>query len=375
VVTISPCLLKKQLKLFERIPELLHQNDPFFIPPFPGSIVKLIGPKSPFWRHGEVFPLIAYREGKPVGRIAAVINRAHNEYYNDKTGFFGFFDCIHDEEVARALFDAAKKIIRERGLERIRGPYNPTQNDECGLLVEGFDTTPYVMMPYNPAYYLELYEKVGLEKARDLYAYYMSAAEGSPEKVKRVADRVKTRTGLQFRNLNLKNLDSELRIIAELYNATLCRNWGFIPITYEDLKFSSEDLKNIVDPTMILFAEKDGEPVGFSMTIPNVNEFMWKAKKYKSTLMRILSFIWLLKTQHPKEARLAVLGVKPEYQASGAAAVFYHETLNRGKQQYIGGELSWVEESNKEIERGIALMGGKRYKTYRIFEASLGAIS
>lgn len=300
-----------------------------------------------------------------------MVNRAHNAYYKDKVGFFGFFDCIDDVEVAKALVDHAKQELIARGCDTVRGPYSPTSNDECGLLVEGFDAAPMVMMPYNPPYYLKLYEALGLNPVRDLHAFYLLSSGPIPEKVKKIVARVKERSGISVRNIELKKLDEELKIIQRLYNETLNRNWGFVPITYEELQYAANDLKAIVDPEMVLIAEKNGEPVGFSMVLPNMNEFMWKAKSSNFALLRVLKFLWQLKTSYPKEARLAVLGVRPEFQASGLAAVFYYESLSRGKNKVIGGELSWVEETNEPMIRSIELLGGKKYKNYRIFEQPL----
>lgn len=305
-----------------------------------------------------------------MGRIAAVVNHSHNQFHHDKVGFFGFFDCAEDKEAAAALFREASKILKAKGCESLRGPYNPTVNDECGCLVEGFERAPFVMMPYNPPYYGDLYESSGLKQVRDLFAFYISAETQAPERIEKIVNRVKRSTGVTVRNLEMKRLSEELKIIQRLYNETLDRNWGFVPITLEDLEFAASDLKAIVDPSMVMIAEKDGQAVGFSMTIPNINELMWKAKTSKG-IMRILKFVWYLKMKHPKEARLAILGVAPEYRNKGIAALFYYETLIRGKKKYIGGELSWVEETNEDIIKAIQVMGGQKYKTYRIFEAPL----
>lgn len=298
------------------------------------------------------------------------MNRAHNKFHNDKVGFFGFFDSIDDEEVAKALLARAKEELRARGLTSARGPYNPTVNDECGVLVEGFESAPFVLMPYNPSYYPPLFERIGLQKARDLFAFYISAAVNAPERIEKIVSRVKRTTGVELRPLRLKKLDDDLKIIEKLYNETLDRNWGFVPITFEDLQFAAADLKQIVDPNMVMIAEKNGVPVGFSMVIPNVNEFMWRAKSSRG-ILRILKFAWWLKTSHPKEARLAVLGVAPEFRNKGIAALFYFETLMRGKNKYIGGELSWIDETNDEIIKGITVMGGQKYKSYRLYEGTL----
>ncbi len=366
-LVISVVKTSAERRLFERVPEKIHAQDPYFVPPFPGSIVKLLAPKSAFAKHGDAVCFIAYRDGKPVGRIAAIENRAHNRYYGDKVGFFGFFDFINDENVARGLLDAARKEIERRGLTHLRGPYSPTVNDEVGLLVEGFESSPMVMMPYNPPYYLEMYEKLGLQSARDLHAYYISGQHQAPERMLKIAERVKRSTGLTLRPFNKKNADHDLRIIQTLYNETLSRNWGFVPITYEDMQAAAADLMAIVDPELVMIAEKEGVPAGFSMVIPNINEFLWKTKG-SSSLMRVLKFVWLLKTSRPKEARLAILGVREEFRNKGIGALFYIETLLKGGKKFIGGELSWVEANNDEIIHGISAMGAHRYKAYRVFE-------
>jgi ribosomal protein S18 acetylase RimI-like enzyme len=314
--------------------------------------------------------MVAYRDGKPVGRIAAIENRAHNQYYKDKVGFFGFFDVIDDIAVAEALVTAAEEELKRRGLTSMRGPYNPTVNDECGLLVEGFEAAPMIMMPYNPPYYLELYDKVGLKGVRDLHAYYISNQVQIPEKLARVVDRFNKTGKVNIRPIQMKKLNEDLKIIHELYNATLKRNWGFIPLALQDLEFAANDLKAFVEPEHVLIAEKDGEPIGFSMLLPNINEIMWKVKK-SSTLGKIIKFVWNLKMNPPKEGRLAVLGVKPEFQASGVAPVFYLDAIRRGGKRFLGAECSWVEESNVSMMRSLELIGAKRYKNYRIFEKPL----
>lgn len=314
--------------------------------------------------------MIAFRDGKPVGRIAAIENRSHNEFYQDKVGFFGFFDAIDDTTVAKALVSSAEEELKHRGLTSMRGPYNPTVNDECGLLVEGFESAPMIMMPYNPSYYIPLYSEVGLRGVRDLHAYYISNQVQIPEKLNRVVERFNKSSKVNIRPIEMKNLKSELKIIHSLYNATLNRNWGFIPLALEDLEFAANDLKAFVEPEHVLIAEKDGEPVGFSMLLPNINELMWKVRK-SSALGKMIKFIWHLKMNPPKEGRLAVLGVKPEFQASGVAPVFYLEAIRRGGKRFLGAECSWIEESNTPMMRSLELLGAKRYKNYRVFEKPL----
>lgn len=372
MVTILPCRTKRELRLFERTPELIHKKDPYYVPPFPGSVAKIFGPQYPFVKHGgTLLPFVAYRDGKPVGRIAAIINPTHNQYHNDKVGFFGFFDAIDDAEVASQLLEAAEEKLAAFGLTTIRGPYSPTVNDECGLLVEGYESTPFVMMPYNPPYYTGLYDQLGFKRARDLYAFYVSGAVDPPERMIKIVEHAKHVAGITIRDIDLKNLEHEMKFMVDLYNVTLNRNWGFVPLTYDELAYAAKDLKAIVDPSMIIIAEKDGIPVGFSMTLPNINELLWRTRSL-GRLMRILKFAWLLKTSRPKEARLVILGVAPEFRNKGIASIFYFESLMRAKGRYLGGELSWIEESNQEIIRAIEIMGAKRYKSYRIFEKDIG---
>jgi len=314
--------------------------------------------------------MVAHKNGKPVGRIAAIENRAHNQYYKDKVGFFGFFDVVNDNEVASALIQVVEAELKSRGLTSLRGPYNPTVNDECGLLVEGFDSPPMIMMTYNPSYYLKLYDDLGLKRVRDLYAYYISNEVPISEKLTRVAERLNKNGKVIIRHIQLSKFKEELKIIHELYNATLNRNWGYVPLALEDLEFAANDLKAFVEPEYVLIAEKDGEPVGFSMLLPNINELMWKVKN-SSTLGKMIKFLWYLKVNPPKQGRLAVLGVKPEFQASGIAAVFYLEAILRGGKRFKGAECSWVEESNTPMMRSLEVLGAKKYKSYRVFEKPL----
>ena len=331
---------------------------------------KLFSSKAPYAAYCEMQPFVAYRGGRPVGRIAAIVNNAHNKYYGDQTGFFGFFDAIDDPSVAKELFDKAAQWLGARGKTTMRGPYSPTVNDECGLLVDGFDSIPSVMMPFNPPYYVKLYEAAGMTPARTLVAFYISADAQTPERMLKIADRVKRVTGLTVRPIRLDRLDEELPILHKLYNETLDRNWGFVPLTLEDLRFAAQDLKAIADPELVMIAEKNGQPVGFSMALPNINEFLWKGRGLP-LWVRPLHFLWKLKTSRPRIARLAVLGVAPEFRGKGVGALFYIESIRRGGAKFEGGELSWVEENNEEISKGITLMGGKVYKTYRIYERTI----
>lgn len=307
-----------------------------------------------------------------MGRIAAVQNRAHNDYHKDKTGFFGFFDFINDVEIAKQLFEAACRKMSHLGMTAIRGPFNPSINEECGVLIEGHDSCPFIMMPYNPAYYSKIYEALGLRKAHDLHAYYVSLDVEPPERFTKIMERVRRRSGVEFRTIKLDHLDKELPVLLRLYNVTLDRNWSFVPITLEDLQAAAKELKTIADPALVMIAEKNGEAVGYSLALPNINELMWRVKTSRFAFMRVLRFFWLLKMRPPKEARWMAMGVAPEYRNLGIAPVFYYETLMRGrKRSYIGGEISWIDETNEDVFQGLEVMGARRYKNYRIYEKML----
>jgi hypothetical protein len=359
------------LKRFEEIPELLHGTDPSFTPPFPGSVVKLIGPKSVFvHKHGEIHPLVAFRNGKPVGRIAAIVNRSHNVHNGDTVGFFGFFDFINDPSVAVALVNAAAAILREKGLTSMRGPYNPSINDDCGVLTEGNERPTFVSMPWNPPYYAEVYKAAGLEVVRTLAAYEVPLHNDPPERVTKIVNRIRKRNSVTVRSLDMKNLPKEMEIIHRLYNITLDRNWGFYPISLEDLLHSADDLKAIADPKLIFFVCMDGKEVGFSLTLPNVNE-VFHASRGRKGILRFLEMALRLQIRKPKTSRLCVLGVEPDYRDKGLSALLFYESFMVSKVKHSVVEVSWVEANNIEILEGATLMGGHRSRTYELFEKSL----
>jgi hypothetical protein len=360
------------LKRFEEIPELLHGTDRAFTPPFPGSVAKLIGPKSVFvHKHGEIHPLVAYRNGRPVGRIAAIVNRSHNAHNRDSVGFFGFFDFIDDSAVARALVDAAASILREIGLTAMRGPYNPSINDDCGVLTEGNDRPTFISMPWNPAYYADIYRASGLANVRTLYAWEVPlASKEPPARVTKIVDWLKKRNNVSIRTIDMKNLKGELEIIHRLYNQCLDRNWGFYPIALEDLLHAADDLKAIADPSIIVFVCVDGREVGFTLALPNVNE-VFHASRGRKGILRFVEMALRLQFQKVRTDRLTVLGVEPAYRDKGLSALLFFESFRIAKAKYALSEVSWVEANNKEILEGAELMGGRRSRTYEIFEKPL----
>lgn len=321
-------------------------------------------------QHGAIVPLIAYDHGKIVGRIAAIINRSHNIYNKDTVGFFGFFDCINDPHIAKALVEEASRIVKEKGMTLLRGPYNPSINDDCGLLTEGFHEPSFVSMPWNPPYYIDLYAAAGLKPVRTLYTWMIPFQKESPERVNKIVSRLRKRAKVTMRTLDMKNLKSELAIIHRLYNRTLDRNWGFYPISLDDLLHAADDLKAIADPGLILFACADGREVAFSLSLPNVNEVFHAARGRKG-LFRFLEMALRLQFQKINAARLCVLGVDPDYQNTGLSALLFYEAYVRTKAKYQRCEVSWVEANNTEILEGAELMNGHHDRTYQIFEKNL----
>ena len=316
-------------------------------------------------------PFLAMRDGRAVGRIAAIRNRLHNEYHDDGTGFFGFFE-FEDDETAVALFDAATAWLRERGLTAARGPYSPSINDTCGLLSAGFDDPPCVFMPWNPPGYVTTYERLGLSEVRRLYAFDMDmTAPASPTMV-RLAERAREKSGLTIRPFNLRDPEKELRILQRLYNVTLDRNWGYVPVQWEELEHFAAGLRTIADPEMLFFVMHEGREVGYSISLPDINEFLRRSLSWPRGLLRLLPMLWMIKTSRPRRARHLILGIEPQFRRrSGIAPFLYLETFRRVAVHYPVAEVSWVEANNEQIVRGIEILGGHRTREYTIWEKPL----
>jgi hypothetical protein len=371
---ISTCFTKKEFQSFENVAEDLHGKHPAFIPPFPGSVVKYLSPKSAFHRkYGEIIPLIATRDGRAVGRIAAIVNRLHNERYGDRTGFIGFFECEDNLETARALFEAAEEILRTKGFETVRGPYNPSINDECGLLVRGSQHAPFIGLTWNPDFYERLLvEAGGFRSVREKYGFQLPLSRlEPPARLGKIVDRIARRSRLKLRPIKMDQLEKELEIVHEVYNATLERNWGFVPITMEDLLAAADDMRAIADPEMILIAEMDGENAGVALSLPNFNELIALTKNTPRWL-RLLHIVWLMKTRRIGTARQVVYGISPRFRDRGGLhGWLLHEQFVCAKARFHDAELGWIEESNTEILGNAEMLGAIGHRTWRIYEKSL----
>ena len=372
-LVIARCTSARDWRRFETLPERLHGADPAYVPPFPGDVMKLRKPEHPFHLDGHLTAYVATRAGRPVGRIAAVHNRTHNRFHGDRTGFFGFFDFA-DAEVAAALLARVREELRAAGFDRMRGPYSPTQNDECGLQVEGFGEAPYFGMPYNPPSYVGVYEGLGLAGVRDLLAYGIEqtgASEGGFfGRMDALVARIKQRYAVTVRAVDIARLEEECARVVRVFNEGLAGEWGFMPLSVPTALSFAKDLLEQLEPEAILIAESGGEPVGISIALPNLNEFLADAKRLPRWL-RWPRLAWLIKTSRPKRARWAVFAMTPEWRKRGGTLLLIHEAVTRFMPRYPGGEMSWTQEGNDDVNRLAAQFDLAPTKRYRIYEAPL----
>jgi GNAT superfamily N-acetyltransferase len=361
---------QKDLMAFIRFPWEIYQGDRLWVPPLFKDLLLKFSPKHPFRSHAEMILFLAFREGKMVGRIAGIIDHHYIEFHQEKVGFFGFFESIPDAEVAQMLLQSIADWLKEQGMEKMAGPMNPSTNDECGLLIEGFDSPPCLMMPYNPRYYPSLLEGFGLRKKMDLYAYLLEESFFLRDRLDRITQRLRKREPqLHVRPIHLSRLNEELKIIKSIYNQAWSRNWGFVPLTDEEINLLAKELKPLVISDLVLFAYWGEEPVGFSVSLPDYNVVL-KHLNGKIGVLGLLKFLYYSKKIN--RIRVMLLGVRQDFQKRGVEGLLYAETFKNGiKKGYHRAECSWILEENVLMQHGIEAMGGKRYKTYRVYEMDL----
>ncbi len=367
---VRPVRTKSDEKKFIDFLYSHYANDSNFAAPLRMDRKKLIDKKkNPFYKHSLMELFLAEREGKVIGRIGAIVNDNHNIEHNDKVGFFGFFECVNEQNVANALFDEAKNFLKSKGMNAMRGPANPSVNDEYGMLFDGFDSPPVVLMTYNPQYYTTLCENYGLKKEKDLYAYLLDQETVYTEKFMRANEIAKQRNSITFRTINMKDFNNELNRIKTIYNEAWQYNWGAVKMTDAEFDALAADLKMVLEPALILIAEREGKPIGFALSLPDINVRMQESKTGS-----LLSFLWhtFVTKKKINLVRVIVLGVLPEHQKTGAAGVLFFETAVRAKNLgYRYGEASWILEDNVMMTRAAEAMLGKRYKTYRIYQMDI----
>ena len=370
-IDIKTVQSNKELMQFIKMPWDIYKNDPNWVPPLIMDRKKLLDKKkNPFFQHSEIELFLAYRDDKIVGRIAAITNENHNKFHEDNIGFFGFFESINDEEVAQKLFEAVETWIKEKGKDGLIGPMNPSSNDELGLLVDGFDSPPYALMCHNPKYYIELIEKSGYSKAKDLWAWYIdseTANKNISDKMYRVAEKSSEKYGLKIRNINFKNMDEEIKRLREVYNNAWSKNWGFVPMTDEEFNHMAADMKQVADEDFVFIVEKDGKPIGFSLTLPNINEVLIKIKNGKLFPTGLFKLLFGMKKI--KTVRVITLGIIKEYQFAGFSSIMILKTIKTALDKGLqGGEMSWILEDNQAMNGPIESLGSKKHKTYRIYQ-------
>ncbi len=367
---VSAVATAGDLKRFVALPYALHRGDPQWVPPLRMDVRKLLSrEKNPFFQHSDAEYFVARRgSGEVVGRIAAIHNRRHNEFQENDVGFFGFFECINDQHVADALFETAADWLRQRGLKVMRGPTSFSTNDECGLLVEGFDAPPTLMNPHNPRYYVDLVEGAGFTGVKDLHQF-QSVNPKIPDRLLRGARLIMERKRMTLRRIDMKRFGEEVERLKEIYNAAWEKNWGFVPLTNAEIDHLAGQLKPVVVPDLVVFVEREGKTIGFAAALPDFNVAL-KTNPSGRLLPGIIRILW--ESRKIKRLRILLLGLLAEYRKTGADALMYHWIWERGRALgYDWAEAGWILEDNTAMRNGLINMGFEPYKTLRLYDRPL----
>jgi GNAT superfamily N-acetyltransferase len=363
---IAPVRGRSDLEAFVALPYDMHRRLPGWTPMLRRDVRATLDPaRNPFFDHAERELFLARRAGRVVGRIAAIHDRLHNETHGDRVGIFGFFESVEDPEAAGALFDAAAAWLRARRRDVLRGPLNPSINDEAGLLVDGFDTPSVLMMPHNPRYYPALVEGAGFRKAKDLLAFQSTGTELPPRLVA-ATDVVSKRYGVTCRRIDMKRFPEEVAVIQKVFNTGWQGNWGAVPLTDPEVEHLAAQLKPLVVPDVVLFAEREGCPIGFGAAVPDLNIAL-RANPSGRLFPGILNVLWA--SRGITRLRVLLLGLVPEWQGRGVDALLYRHIWENGRARgYDWAEAGWILEDNHAMVNGLTRMGFEVYKTYRVYE-------
>ncbi len=380
-LTIHPARTLEEKREFAHFQWQVYRDDPNWVPPILSERMEFLDQdRHPFFGHADAEFFLARRDGKPVGTIAAVINHRHNEVHEEQVGFFGFFEVLQDREAAEALLETACNWVRDQGMTAIRGPENLSQNEEAGLLVDGWNGPPVIMMTYNPRYYVDFIEGAGFYKAMDLLAYmvdlykYGPRGENMPPKLVRVAEKIKKRGGFAVRQVDLSHFEEEVRRIKKIYNAAWEKNWGFVSMTEAEIDHLAANLRRMVDPKLIWVAEQDGETIGMLLNLPDLNQPLLKAYPRPGVpeWWTMLKFAWYWKVRGCVDTlRGLVGGIMEERRGLGVMAVLMVEAARAALPKHRQCELSWILETNKPTRQLCEMLGGYVYRTYRIYEKML----
>ncbi|MBU2915326.1 hypothetical protein [Reichenbachiella agariperforans] len=373
MVSIKLVSTKKELKQFIDFPHDLYASNPNYVPELYMSQYEILDKKSaPFFLHSEADYFLAERDGKIVGRIAAIKNNNYIEYTSNEIGHFGFFDVINDSEIANALLDKAKSWIAERGLSQMAGPYNLSTNESCGTLIEGYDLPPTIMMTFNEPYLNDLLIAYGFETDMTLLSYIVYTKD-MPEKLSRMSGLLKDRLeskGITIRKANLKDFKNEVDKLYRVYNKAWEKNWGFVPMTEEEFKHSAKDMKLIVDPDFLLIAEAKGEPIAFSLSLPDLNVAQKHIKRGRLLPFGIFKLLYY--KRKIDRVRVITLGVVEEYRKLGIDAYFYAKAFEESKNKnLLYGEASWILESNEMMNKALININANVYKKHRLYKKAI----
>ncbi len=355
---------------FLEVPYAIYRDDPHWVAPILSDRKKVLGDENPFFAHAGMALWVAVRGGCDVGSIAAIVDEHHNARHREATAFFGFFESVNDAAVSGLLFGAVRAWARGLGLTRLLGPMNPSINEECGLLVEGFDAPPVIMMTYNPRYYAELYADAGLTRCKDLYAYRVALDDSRLARLERLAARALERVpGVTIRRIEKRSLPRDLAKVQEVYNAAWEENWGHVPMTAAEVDFMAKRLTPLVDEELVLLAETPEEPVAFIIALPDHNEPLGRLRGRLLSPRILLVLPYLAGLRRPRMVRVIAMGIKPVYRKRGVDAALFARCLRAVlRAGFEAAEVSWVLDDNILMQRIGEMFGGALYKTYRLYE-------
>ncbi|HEX7406367.1 MAG TPA: hypothetical protein VF515_01835 [Candidatus Binatia bacterium] len=369
-VAVTAVRSAREMRQFIGFPWQVYEGNPHWVPPLLLERKRFFNPRhNPFFKHAEAAYFMAHRHGQLCGTIGVAIDHNYVQFQKEPVGVFGFFEVLQDSEAAAGLLDAAREWVRQRGMRVLRGPFNFSTNQEVGLLIDSFEYDPVVLTTYNPPYYQELVERYGFVKAKDLYAYWLDAGP-LPAGMKQAAERVQQRASVSIRRMNLRDFKTEALLVRDIYNRAWSHNWGFVPVSEEEIQEIARGLKLIVDPDLCLFADLDGQTVGFTICMPDIN------RAIKPLNGRLFPFGWLKFLRAKRKLnflRIFTLGVLPEHHPVGIGALLYEQVWKTGlKKGYVAGEMSWILEDNGPMNAALQMMGGRIYRTWRIYDLPLG---
>ena len=377
-ISVKPVTSKQDIKRFLDFPYDLYRGEPNWVAPLRFEQAARINPKkNPGLAEIDLQMFLAEQDGKIVGRIAALVNQNHLERHKDGAGHFGFYDAVPGEAVSRALFEVAEDWLRQRGMRKIVGPYNLSIYEEVGLLVDGFDTPPCVMMPYGREDYQKTVEALGFTKAMDMIAWWTNMHEGYPRPpiIKTMLDYIESAPEITVRQMDKKNFAAEVRLAMEIFNDAWAENWGHVNLSDAQIKHMASELKPVINPDFFWVCEYNGKAAAFVLMIPNVNEAIADLDG-KLLPFGWAKLLWRLKVKGVKSTRIPLMGVRKEYQRSkgglAMAAFLSEKVFEMGRNHgYEGVEMSWILEDNKSMIRIIKQAQGVPYKTYRMYEKPL----